>query len=90
MTPDTDEVCHSTQSAAWQRCARESDDRAEGAARPCAPKTGLMMALMDPVAVLAESSLFRGLARRELEALAPALKSRTFARGSYVFREGDM
>ena len=48
------------------------------------------MALMDPVAVLAESSLFEGVTRQQLEALAPALKSRTFAKGSYIFREGDV
>jgi CRP/FNR family transcriptional regulator, cyclic AMP receptor protein len=48
-----------------------------------------MMALMDLVAVLAESSLFSGMPRRDLEALAPAARSRTFRKGSYIFREGD-
>src|ERR1700730_4021795 len=49
-----------------------------------------MMALMDLVAVLAESSLFSGMARHDLEALAPAATSRTFRKGSYIFREGDV
>ncbi|HKV31494.1 MAG TPA: Crp/Fnr family transcriptional regulator [Candidatus Dormibacteraeota bacterium] len=45
---------------------------------------------MDLVAVLAESSLFSGMARHDLEALAPAATSRTFRKGSYIFREGDV
>src|ERR1700694_6161497 len=49
-----------------------------------------MMALMDLVAVLADSSLFSGMARHDLEALAPAATSRTFRKGSYIFREGDV
>jgi CRP/FNR family transcriptional regulator, cyclic AMP receptor protein len=49
-----------------------------------------MMALMDLVAVLAESSLFSGMPRQDLEALAPAARSRTFRKGSYIFREGDV
>jgi CRP-like cAMP-binding protein len=49
-----------------------------------------MMALMDLVAVLAESSLFSGMPRHDLEAFAPAAASRTFRKGSYVFREGDV
>jgi CRP/FNR family transcriptional regulator, cyclic AMP receptor protein len=49
-----------------------------------------MMAVMDPVAVLAESSLFNGMSRHDLEALAPAATSRTFRKGSYIFREGDV
>jgi CRP-like cAMP-binding protein len=49
-----------------------------------------MMALMDLVAVLADSTLFGGMPRQDLEALVPAAKSRTFPKGSYVFREGDV
>jgi len=48
------------------------------------------MALMDLVAVLADSSLFSGMPRQALEALAPAATSRTFRKGSYIFREGDV
>ena len=44
---------------------------------------------MDPVPVLAESSLFKGMNAQELETLAPALKPRTYAKGSYIFHEGD-
>jgi CRP-like cAMP-binding protein len=49
-----------------------------------------MMAVMDLVAVLAESSLFSGMPRQDLEALVPAATSRTFRKGSYIFREGDV
>lgn len=48
------------------------------------------MAVMDLVAVLAESSLFSGMARHDLDALAPAATLRTFRKGSYIFREGDV
>src|SRR2546430_17532296 len=51
---------------------------------------GRMMALMDPVAVLAESTLFRAVPPAELEALAPAATSRTFKKGNYIFRQGDL
>ena len=49
-----------------------------------------MMALMDLVAVLSECTVFSGMSRQDLEALAPAAKSRTFRKGSYIFREGDV
>jgi CRP/FNR family transcriptional regulator, cyclic AMP receptor protein len=49
-----------------------------------------MMALMDPVAVLAESTLFRAVPRQDLETLVPAATSRTFKKGSYIFRQGDV
>src|ERR1700682_1924988 len=49
-----------------------------------------MMALMDLVAVLADCPLFGGMPPQDLEALAPAVKSRTFGNGSYIFREGDV
>ena len=48
------------------------------------------MALMDLVAVLADCTLFSGMPRQDLEALAPAARSRTFRKGSYIFREGDV
>lgn len=48
------------------------------------------MATMDLVAVLAGCALFSGMPRDDLEALAPAARSRTFGKGSYVFREGDV
>ena len=44
---------------------------------------------VDPVGVLARTALFQGFPAAELEALAPALKVRTFAKGSYVFHQGD-
>jgi len=49
-----------------------------------------MMALMDPVAVLAESTLFKAVPPAELEALAPDATSRTFKKGNYIFRQGDV
>ena len=49
-----------------------------------------MMALMDPVAVLAESTLFKAVPPAELEALASAATSRTFKKGNYIFRQGDL
>ena len=51
---------------------------------------GHMMALMDLVAVLAESTLFSGMPRQDLEALGPAARSKSFRKGSYIFREGDV
>lgn len=48
------------------------------------------MATMDLVAVLAGCALFSGMPGDDLEALAPAARSRTFGKGSYVFREGDV
>jgi CRP/FNR family transcriptional regulator, cyclic AMP receptor protein len=45
---------------------------------------------MDPVAVLAESTLFKAMPRAELEALVPAATSRTFKKGNYIFRQGDV
>jgi CRP/FNR family transcriptional regulator, cyclic AMP receptor protein len=48
-----------------------------------------MMSPMDPIPVLAKTALFAGLPPGELEYLVPAIRERTFARGSYVFHEGD-
>ena len=45
---------------------------------------------MDLVAVLADSALFSGMPRQDLEALGPAARSKTFRKGSYIFREGDV
>ncbi len=44
---------------------------------------------MDPVPVLGRTALFAGIPPGELESLAPSLKTRTFARGAYLFHEGD-
>jgi CRP/FNR family transcriptional regulator, cyclic AMP receptor protein len=44
---------------------------------------------MDPVAVLGTTSLFRGIPPDDLEALAPAVRTRRYPKGSFVFREGD-
>ncbi|HYM50706.1 MAG TPA: Crp/Fnr family transcriptional regulator, partial [Candidatus Limnocylindrales bacterium] len=44
---------------------------------------------MDPVPVLGKTALFGGVPAAELESLVPAIRSRTFPRGSYVFHEGD-
>jgi CRP/FNR family transcriptional regulator/CRP/FNR family cyclic AMP-dependent transcriptional regulator len=43
----------------------------------------------DPVAVLASASLFNGTPLEELTKLAPALRSRHYARGGILFNEGD-
>jgi CRP/FNR family transcriptional regulator, cyclic AMP receptor protein len=45
---------------------------------------------MDLVAVLADSILFSGMPRQDVEALAPVATARTFRKGSYIFREGDV
>jgi len=44
---------------------------------------------MDPVPALARTALFAGIPPAELESLAPSLKTRSFARGAYIFHEGD-
>ena len=44
---------------------------------------------MDRVALLARTALFKAFPPHELEGLGPALKLRTFRKGSYVFHEGD-
>jgi CRP/FNR family transcriptional regulator, cyclic AMP receptor protein len=44
---------------------------------------------VDLVATLARTRLFSLFPTDELEGLAPALRLRTFAKGSYVFHEGD-
>src|SRR6266550_987374 len=49
-----------------------------------------LMALMDPVAVLAGSTLFKAVPQADLEALVPAARSRTFKSSSYIFRQGDV
>jgi CRP/FNR family transcriptional regulator/CRP/FNR family cyclic AMP-dependent transcriptional regulator len=38
---------------------------------------------------LAKTHLFEGVAASDLESLRPAIRTRTFERGSYLFREGD-
>lgn len=44
---------------------------------------------MDPVALLAGTRLFRGVASDRLERLRAELRSQTYARGAYIFHEGD-
>jgi CRP/FNR family transcriptional regulator, cyclic AMP receptor protein len=45
--------------------------------------------VVDPLELLARTQLFEGLAPNDLESLRPAVRTRTFERGSYLFREGD-
>jgi CRP/FNR family cyclic AMP-dependent transcriptional regulator len=42
-----------------------------------------------PLELLAKTQLFEGVAASDLESLRPAIRTRTFERGSYLFREGD-
>jgi CRP/FNR family transcriptional regulator/CRP/FNR family cyclic AMP-dependent transcriptional regulator len=44
---------------------------------------------MDPVAILSRTALFREFAAAELEPLVPAIQSRTYPRGAFIFHEGD-
>ena len=44
---------------------------------------------MDDLDILAASELFAGVPKERLEPLAPALRRRTFGRGTYLFRAGD-
>lgn len=44
---------------------------------------------MDPIQALQGSALFEGMATAELEILVPDLHNRSFAAGTYIFREGD-
>jgi CRP/FNR family cyclic AMP-dependent transcriptional regulator len=43
----------------------------------------------DPLELLAKTQIFEGLAASDLEPLRPAIRTRTFERGSFLFREGD-
>lgn len=45
--------------------------------------------MTDPLALLARAPIFEGLAAGDLEVLRPAVRTRTFERGSYLFRQGD-
>jgi CRP/FNR family cyclic AMP-dependent transcriptional regulator len=42
-----------------------------------------------PLELLAKTQLFEGVAASDLESLRPAIRTRTFERGLYIFREGD-
>ena len=44
---------------------------------------------MDPLEILARTPLFEGLPQADLDRLRPAIRSRSFDKGSYLFREGD-
>jgi CRP/FNR family cyclic AMP-dependent transcriptional regulator len=45
--------------------------------------------MADPLELLATTGLFQGLLASDLEALRPAVRTRTFKQGSYLFRQGD-
>ncbi|TMG28260.1 MAG: Crp/Fnr family transcriptional regulator [Chloroflexi bacterium] len=44
---------------------------------------------MDPIPILLRTALFGGLPADQLDPLLPAIRSRSYARGSYLFHEGD-
>src|SRR5216684_531599 len=44
---------------------------------------------MDPLQHLLQAPIFEGLSVEDLESLRPAVRTRRYERGSYVFREGD-
>ncbi len=44
---------------------------------------------MDPLEIFAGTPIFEGLREGELERLRPSVRSRSFDKGSYLFREGD-
>ena len=44
---------------------------------------------MDPMELLTKAPIFEGLAPAELEPLRTAIRTRSFAKGAYLFREGD-
>ena len=44
---------------------------------------------MDPVELLTKAPIFEGLAPADLEPLRAAIRTRRFAKGAYLFREGD-
>ena len=48
-----------------------------------------MPAEADVIELLARARLFEGLTAGDLETLRPAVRMRTFAKDSHVFREGD-
>src|ERR1700719_906499 len=45
--------------------------------------------MADPLELLATTGLFPGLLASDLEALRPAVRTRAFKQGSYLFRQGD-
>src|SRR5258707_11835491 len=44
---------------------------------------------MEPLQHLLQAPIFEGLSVEDLESLRPAVRTRRYERGSYVFREGD-
>src|SRR5258708_38616407 len=44
---------------------------------------------MEPLQHLLQAPIFEGLSVEDIEALRPAVRTRRYERGSYVFREGD-
>ncbi len=48
-----------------------------------------MIGAMDPIELLTKAPIFEGLTSADLEPLRNAVRTRNFARGAYLFREGD-
>ena len=48
-----------------------------------------MIRAMDPVSVLRRTVLFDGFSPADLEELVPGINARPYARGAYIFHEGD-
>src|SRR5438270_13913599 len=48
-----------------------------------------MTAALDPLSVLSATSLFKGFPAEQLSPLLPALHSRTYQSGAFLFHEGD-
>jgi len=48
-----------------------------------------MILPVDPLQLLLQAPIFEGLSVEDIEALRPAVRTRRYERGSYVFREGD-
>ena len=48
-----------------------------------------MIRAMDPVSLVRRTALFDGFSPADLEELAPGIKVRPYARGAYIFHEGD-
>jgi CRP-like cAMP-binding protein len=45
---------------------------------------------MDPLEVLAKTPILEGVPESDLKRLLPSIRSRSFGKGSYFFREGDL
>ena len=49
-----------------------------------------MISRADPMLRLLRTPIFEGLTQVDLEPLRPALRTRRYERGAYLFREGDL